>query len=176
MDHQQHSTGAQWLARLLAQRGARHITTVDDAAAQPLYRALAEAGIRRVPARHAGCAGYIAQGMARVSGHAGVCVVPSGAAVADLLPALADAHADAVPLVALIVTRGTPSVHTGWLVDRITRIHFDLHDAEALSDLVPEAFRVAEHERAGPVAVQLPEALLRAPAACAAPGVVALSA
>ena len=90
-------TGAQWITRFLEARGVRRVAGIPGGAVLPLYRALADAGIDHVLTRHEQGAAFVAQGMARVSGRAAVCIATSGPGLTNLLTALADAHADSVP-------------------------------------------------------------------------------
>lgn len=157
--------GAEFITRYLEQQGVVDVVGIPGGALLPLYRALADSRLRHVLARHEQGAAFIAQGMARVSGRAGVCLATSGPGVTNLLTALADAKADSVPLVALcgqvpralIGTDAFQEVKTGHLVDSITKAHFEIRAAEDLVDLLPEAFRIAESGRPGPVVLDIPK-------------------
>ncbi|HEY0973918.1 MAG TPA: biosynthetic-type acetolactate synthase large subunit [Solimonas sp.] len=157
--------GAEFITRYLEQQGVVDVVGIPGGALLPLYRALADSRLRHVLARHEQGAAFVAQGMARVSGRAGVCLATSGPGVTNLLTALADAKADSVPLVALcgqvpralIGTDAFQEVKTGHLVDSITKAHFEIRAAEDLIDLLPEAFRIAESGRPGPVVLDIPK-------------------
>jgi thiamine pyrophosphate-dependent acetolactate synthase large subunit-like protein len=189
--------GAELIAHHLGTEGVRHVVGPLAADAGdtllPLYRTLADTHLVHVPARHEQGAGFIAQGIARVSGRAGVCLSASAGGVAGLLGAIADAHMDAVPLVA-ICGRATPAasrsaLRTGHLVDAVTKTHFEIREVGDLVDALPEAFRVAESGRHGPVLIEvtkdvqtarlrlaaLPTAAAREPAAEAAPTTAAIA-
>ncbi len=72
-------TGAQLIVRLLERQGVRTIAGIPGGAILPFYDALsASAQIRHVLARHEQGAGFMAQGMARVSGVPQVCIASSG--------------------------------------------------------------------------------------------------
>ncbi len=157
--------GAEFIVRYLEQQGVRQVVGIPGGALLPLYRALADSRLQHVLARHEQGAGFIAQGMARVSGRAAVCLATSGPGVTNLLTTLADAKADSVPLVALcgqvpralIGTDAFQEVKTGHLVDTLTKAHFEIRAAEDLIDLLPEAFRIAESGRPGPVVLDIPK-------------------
>ncbi len=72
------TTGSRLLIKLLERQGVTHISGVPGGANLPMYDALTSSGIRHVLARHEQGAGFIAQGMARVSGRAQVCFASSG--------------------------------------------------------------------------------------------------
>ena len=94
--------GAQITVRLLERQGVRLVSGIPGGAILPLYDALGQsAQIRHVLARHEQGAGFIAQGMARVSGEVAVCLATSGPGVTNLLTAITDAKMDSVALVAI---------------------------------------------------------------------------
>ena len=160
-------TGAQWITRFLEARGVQRVAGIPGGAVLPLYRALADAGIDHVLTRHEQGAGFVAQGMARASGRAGVCIVTSGPGLTNLLTALADARADSVPMVAIVgqvprALRGTDAfqeVDTAALVASVTKACVEIRDPDDLPGWMHEAFRVAESGRPGPVVVELPRDL-----------------
>ncbi|NGY06935.1 biosynthetic-type acetolactate synthase large subunit [Solimonas terrae] len=163
--------GANLITRFLEARmdalgaSAGIVAGIPGGALLPLYRALADSRLTHVLARHEQGAGFIAQGIARVSGHAGVCLATSGPGLTNTVTALADAKADSVPLVcfagqvprALIGSDAFQEVRTGHIVDSITKAHFELRAAADLVHLLPEAFRIAESGRPGPVLIELPK-------------------
>lgn len=157
--------GAELIIRFLETRGVTHVAGIPGGALLPLYRALADSRLVHVLARHEQGAGFIAQGIARISGHAGVCLATSGPGVTNLLTAIADAKADSVPLVAicgqvpraLIGTDAFQEIRTGRIVDSITKAHFEVRAVDDLVDVLPEAFRIAESGRPGPVVIDVPK-------------------
>ena len=85
-------SGADLIVRLLERQGVTTVAGIPGGAVLPLYDALARAGtIRHVLARHEQGAGFIAQGMARATGHPGVCIASSGPGATNLITAIADA-------------------------------------------------------------------------------------
>src|SRR3546814_4456660 len=138
--------GATLITRFLEARmdalgaSAGIVAGIPGGALLPLYRALADSRLTHVLARHEQGAGFIAQGIARVSGHAGICLATSGPGVTNTVTALADAKADSVPLIcfagqvprALIGTDAFPEVRTGHIVDSITK-RSDEHKSELQS-------------------------------------------
>jgi acetolactate synthase, large subunit (EC 2.2.1.6) len=150
--------GAELIIRFLERRGTPFVAGIPGGAVLPLYHALGASSLRHVLARHEQGAAFIAQGYARMTGRAGVCIVTSGPGVTNAITALADARADSVPLVCLAgqvprALRGTDAfqeVPTGFLVEPITKAQFAPESAAELADLLPEAFRVAESGRPGP--------------------------
>ncbi|MCX9155124.1 acetolactate synthase large subunit [Niveibacterium sp. 24ML] len=159
-------TGAQLLVRLLEAQGVDTIAGIPGGAALPLYDALASAGtIRHVLARHEQGAGFIAQGIARASGKAAVCMSSSGPGATNLVTAIADAKLDSIPLVCItgqvplpmIGTDAFQEVDTYGLSIPVTKHNYLVRDAEALPQVIDDAFRIAQSGRPGPVWVDIPK-------------------
>ncbi len=158
-------TGAHLLRTLLERQGVRIIAGIPGGANLPFYDALHGSAIRHILARHEQGAGFIAQGMARVTGRAGVCVATSGPGATNLLTAIADARLDSVPLVALtgqvsqpfIGTDAFQEVDTYGLTLPVTKHNFLVRRAAELLEVVPLAFQLAESGRPGPVAIDVPK-------------------
>jgi acetolactate synthase-1/2/3 large subunit len=159
-------SGAEVIVRSLEQQGVRVIAGIPGGALLPLYEALSRCSrIRHVLARHEQSAGFIAQGMARITGRAAVCLATSGPGVTNILTALADAKLDSVPLVCiagqvpthLIGTDAFQEVATVDLAKPITKAAFFASRADELGELIAEAFRIAESGRPGPVLIDVPK-------------------
>lgn len=158
------ATGARIVARCLVRQGITTLAGIPGGANLPLFDALAEEPIRIVLARHEQGAGFICQGMARVTGKPQVCVATSGPGAMNLLTAIADAKADSVPMVCLTgqVSRGLIGTDAFQEVDvygltiPIAKHNYLVRRAEDLLRVIPEAFRVAASGRPGPVVVDIP--------------------
>lgn len=57
--------------------------------------------VRHVLVRHEQCAGHMADGYARATGSVAVCLATSGPGATNLVTAIATAHMDSVPMVAI---------------------------------------------------------------------------
>ncbi len=166
-------SGANLLRLLLERQGVRLIAGIPGGANLPFYDALhapeprtdRRGTIRHILARHEQGAGFIAHGLARVTGRAGVCLATSGPGATNLLTAIADARLDSVPLVALtgqvpramIGTDAFQEVDTYGLTLPVTKHNFLVRDAAELLEVVPLAFQLAESGRPGPVAIDVPK-------------------
>jgi acetolactate synthase I/II/III large subunit len=161
-------TGAILLRTLLERQGIHTIAGIPGGAILPFYDALHDGRIRHILTRHEQGAGFIAQGMARVTGRAAVCVATSGPGATNLLTAIADARLDSIPLVAitgqvpqaLIGTDAFQEVDTYGLTLPITKHNFLVRSAAELLGVIPLAFQIAESGRPGPVAVDVPKDVL----------------
>ena len=158
-------TGAQILINLLERQGIEIIPGMPGGANLPMYDALYDSSIRHVLARHEQGAGFMAQGMARVTGNPAVCFGTSGPGATNLITAIADARMDSIPLIAitgqvpraLIGTDAFQEVDTCGLTLPITKQNFLVHSAEELVNIIPAAFRIASSGRPGPVVVDVPK-------------------
>jgi len=159
-------TGAQLIVTLLERQGIRLIAGIPGGSNLPLYDALSASRlIRHVLARHEQGAGFMAQGMVRVTGRAQVCFATSGPGATNILTAIADAKLDSVPVVCitgqvpagLIGTDAFQEVDTYGLTIPITKHNFLVRSAEELPAVIPEAFRIAASGRPGPVLIDVPK-------------------
>ena len=83
-------TGAEIITRSLERQGIQTVVGIPGGANLPLYDALGRSRIRHVLARHEQGAGFIAQGIARATGRAAVCMGTSGPGATNLLTPIAD--------------------------------------------------------------------------------------
>ncbi len=158
-------TGSQLIIRLLERQGITTIAGIPGGANLPLYDALRSSRIRHVLARHEQGAGFIAQGIARVTGNPAVCFGTSGPGATNLLTAVADAKLDSIPLIAitgqvpraLIGTDAFQEINTFGLSLPITKHNFLVRSAGDLLEVIPRAFRIAASGRPGPVLVDVPK-------------------
>jgi len=163
-------SGAEILRTLLERQGIHTLAGIPGGAILPFYDALHDSAITHVLARHEQGAGFIAQGMARVTGRAAVCLATSGPGATNLLTAIADARLDSIPLVAitaqvsqaLIGTDAFQEVDMYGLTVPITKHNFLVRSVEELLETIPLAFTLAESGRPGPVAVDIPKDVLNA--------------
>ncbi len=158
-------TGAEIVMKLLERQGIKRVAGIPGGANLPLYNALNKSKIRHILVRHEQAAGFIAQGEARRTGRAAVCFATSGPGAMNLLTAIADAKLDSIPIVAitgqvasnLIGTDSFQEVDTFGLSFPITKHSYLAKKPEELLEIIPEAFRIAESDRPGPVLIDIPK-------------------
>ena len=103
-------TGAQAIVRSLELLGVDTIFGLPGGAILPTYDPLMDSKkIRHILVRHEQGAGHAAEGYASASGKLGVCIATSGPGATNLVTAIADAHMDSVPMLA--ITGQVPSTH-----------------------------------------------------------------
>lgn len=157
-------TGSQIIINLLKQNGIDTVAGIPGGSILPLYDELYNSSINHVLVRQEQAAGFIAQGMARVSGKAAVCMATSGPGAMNLLTSIADARCDSIPLVAftgqvntnLIGTDAFQEADTFGLSFPITKHSMMVKTPEELIRAVPLAFAIAESGRPGPVLIDVP--------------------
>lgn len=164
------ATGSEIITELLMRKGIRVVAGIPGGANLPLYHALSKSPIRHVLARQEQAAGFIAQGIARTTGKAAVCLATSGPGATNLLTAIADAKLDSVPIIAitgqvptsLIGTDAFQEVDTYGMSVPITKHNFLVRSAEELLTVIPLAFQIAEEGRPGPVLIDVPKDVQKA--------------
>jgi acetolactate synthase I/II/III large subunit len=159
-------TGAQILCRTLLDEGVDVLFGYPGGAIMPLYHALPEfPELRHVLVRHEQAAAHAADGYARVSGRAGVCVATSGPGATNLVTGLATAHMDSTPVVAITgqVARSMigrdafQETDIIGITQPITKHSRLIEDVEEIEEAVREAFYVAQEGRPGPVLLDIPK-------------------
>jgi acetolactate synthase-1/2/3 large subunit len=166
-------TGSQILCRTLLEQGVDLLFGYPGGAIMPFYHALPEyPALRHVLVRHEQAAAHAADGYARATGRAGVCVATSGPGATNLVTGLATAHMDSTPVVA--ITGQVPRAMIGrdafqetdiiGITQPITKHSVLVEDVEDLADAVREALAIAVEGRPGPVLVDVPKDVQQAKA------------
>ncbi len=159
-------TGSQILCRALLEEGVDVLFGYPGGAIMPFYHALPEfPGLRHVLVRHEQAAAHAADGYARASGRAGVCVATSGPGATNLVTGLATAHMDNTPVVAITGQVPRPMIGRDafqetdiiGITQPITKHSRLVEDVEEIADAVHEAFAVAMEGRRGPVLLDIPK-------------------
>jgi len=150
----------------LERQGIKTIAGIPGGANLPMYDALGQSdNIKHVLTRHEQGAGFIAQGMARVTGEPAVFFATSGPGATNTLTAIADAKLDSIPIIcitgqvplSMIGTDAFQEVDTYGLSVPITKHNFLVRSVEELFDVIPNAFRIASSGRPGPVVIDVPK-------------------
>jgi acetolactate synthase-1/2/3 large subunit len=147
-----------------------------------IFDALYEAPIRFILTRHEQAAAHAADGYARASGRAGVCIATSGPGATNLVTGIATAAMDSIPLVALTGQVSTPMIGNDAFQEAdivgitrpITKHNYLVNRVEDLPRILKEAFVIATTGRPGPVLIDLPKDILRAETSVPYPSTVKL--
>ena len=158
--------GAEILVACLEREGVDTIFAYPGGASMPIHQALTKSTkIRTILPRHEQGGVFAAEGYARVTGRAGVCMATSGPGATNLLSGIADAYMDSVPLVA--ITGQVPQ----WMIGRgafqetdvfgltlpIVKHSYLVWDINDIPRVVKEAFHIAQSGRPGPVLIDVPK-------------------
>src|SRR5829696_6956121 len=93
-------TGAEMVVRTLEARGTEFVFGIPGAKIDSVFNALVDSKIQTIVCRHEQNAAFIAGGIGRMTGKAGVAIVTSGPGVSNLVTGLATANSEGDPLVA----------------------------------------------------------------------------
>jgi len=93
--------GAELVVRTLEMQGVTHVFGVPGAKIDSVFNALVDSTIETVVCRHEQNAAFIAGGIGRMTGKAGVAIATSGPGVSNLTTGLATANSEGDPVVAL---------------------------------------------------------------------------
>lgn len=147
----------------------------------PLYAAARQQGFRHILMRDERNAACAADAYARVSGRIGVCDATVGPGATNLVSGLAEAHASAIPVLAIVADVKTEREHlrVRGIASQAMEQHAMLHSVSkrvsrvhapaGLSSAFTDAVRTAVTGRAGPAILEIPEDVFFAPAAGDAP-------
>ena len=158
--------GASILVASLEREGVDTIFAYPGGASMPIHQALTRSKkIRTILPRHEQGGVFAAEGYARATGRAGVCMATSGPGATNLISGIADAYMDSIPLVA--ITGQVPQAMIGkgafqetdifGLTLPIMKHSYLVTDVNDIARIVKEAFHIAQTGRPGPVIVDIPK-------------------
>ncbi|MFM8419588.1 MAG: biosynthetic-type acetolactate synthase large subunit [Verrucomicrobiota bacterium] len=157
--------GRDIFVRALERAGVEVIFAYPGGASMELHQSLTQSSIRTILPRHEQGGSFAAEGYARATGKAGVCMGTSGPGATNLVTAIADAFMDSCPLVAItgqvpqaMIGRGafqeTDMIGVTMPIVKHSYLVTDIHD---IPRIVAEAFYIAESGRPGPVVIDFPK-------------------
>lgn len=119
--------------------------------------------ITHVLTSHEQGAAHAADGYARATGKAGVCMATSGPGATNLVTGIATAYMDSVPMVAITANVGVnmlgkdsfQEIDIAGVVMPITKHSFIVKNVEDLAPTIRRAFKIAKSGRPGPVLVDI---------------------
>ena len=165
-------SGAQILIESLAREGTEAVFGYPGGVTLPIYDVLYDHTLRHVLVRHEQNAAFAAQGYARATGKAGVCMATSGPGATNLTTGLVDALMDSIPVVAitgqvpqgLIGRDAFQEADTFGISRSATKHNYLVKDISELAQTIHEAFYIATSGRPGPVLVDITKDVLLAQA------------
>src|SRR5512145_3215124 len=165
-------SGSEILVACLEREGVEAIFAYPGGASMEIHQALTRSKIRTVLPHHEQGGVFAAEGYARATGRAGVCMATSGPGATNLVSGIADAYMDSVPLIA--ITGQVPQAMIGRGAFQETDIYgmtlpvvkhsYLITDINDIPRIIKEAFYIAQSGRPGPVLIDLPKNVQQAKA------------
>jgi acetolactate synthase-1/2/3 large subunit len=141
-------------------------------ASMEIHQSLTKSKIRTILPRHEQGGSFAAEGYARATGKAGVCMGTSGPGATNLVTAIADAYLDSCPLVAITGQVSQAMIGRGAFQETdiigvtlpVVKHSYLITDINDIPRIVKEAFYIAQSGRPGPVVIDLPKNIQQAKA------------
>jgi thiamine pyrophosphate-dependent acetolactate synthase large subunit-like protein len=173
--------GGRLVVDLLRAEGVRYIFGIVGSTFLDVLDALYDdRSVEYINVRHEQAAAFMADGLARVTGQPGVCLVTSGPGATNLLTGVASAYVAHSPVVSLV--GGIERAHQGKdafqefdlvsMFRPVTKTAVQIQQVERIPELLRGALRTAMSGRRGPVFVEIPRDVLServSPSAALAP-------
>src|SRR5580698_4014589 len=169
-------TGAQIVVESLERHGITHVFGIPGAKIDKVFDILKSSSIETVVCRHEQNAAFIAGGIGRLTGRAGVAIATSGPGVSNLTTGLLTANSEGDPIVALggavATSQSLKQVHQTFqgvsTFKPLTKFSAEANSPESIAETVANAFLAAESDRPGAAFVSLPKDVMESEANCEA--------
>src|SRR5271166_3299862 len=157
--------GAELVVKNLEAHGVGYVFGIPGAKIDRVFDSLLDSKIKTVACRHEQNAAFIAGGIGRMTGKAGVVLVTSGPGCSNLVTGLATATSEGDPVVAIggavSISNRLKQIHQSMdtvnLFRPITKFSAEIDSPEAVSEVIANAFRTAESGRAGAAFISAPQ-------------------
>ncbi len=157
-------TVAAAMVRALEYEGIKHIFGYPGAAICPFFDELIKSDIQNILVRHEANSGHAAAGYARITGGPAVCAATSGPGATNLITAIATAHMDSVPLIAItgqVISNqiGRDAFQEADITgasEPFVKHSFLVKDKNTIAEVIKKAFYIAGTGRPGPVLIDVP--------------------
>src|SRR5450755_854883 len=162
--------GRDILVEALERENVEVIFAYPGGASMEIHQSLTKSKIRTILPRHEQGGSFAAEGYARVTGKAGVCMGTSGPGATNLVTAIADAFMDSTPLIAITGQVTQAMIGRGAFQETdmigvtlpIVKHSYLITDINDIPRIVKEAFYIAQSGRPGPVVIDFPKNLQQA--------------
>src|SRR5437773_7290916 len=164
-------SGSEILVTCLEREGVDTIFAYPGGASMEIHQAVTRSKkIRTVLPRHEQGGAFAAEGYARATGKAGVCMATSGPGATNLVTGIADAFMDSVPLVAITGQVPQSMIGKGGFQETdifgmtlpVVKHSYLVTDINEIPRIVKEAFHIAQTGRPGPVLIDVPKNIQQA--------------
>jgi len=157
--------GRDILVAALEREGVEVMFAYPGGASMEIHQSLTRSKIRTILPRHEQGGSFAAEGYARATGKAGVCMGTSGPGATNLVTAIADAYMDSCPLIAITGQVNQNMIGRGAFQETdiigvtlpIVKHSYLVTDVNDIPRIVKEAFYIAQSGRPGPVVIDVPK-------------------
>lgn len=157
--------GRDILVEGLEREGVEVIFAYPGGASMEIHQSLTKSKIRTILPRHEQGGSFAAEGYARATGKAGVCMGTSGPGATNLVTAIADAYMDSCPLIAITGQVNQNMIGRGAFQETdiigvtlpIVKHSYLITNVNDIARVVKEAFYIAQSGRPGPVVIDFPK-------------------
>jgi acetolactate synthase-1/2/3 large subunit len=158
-------SGAELLVKSLEAQGVEYVFGIPGAKVDKVFDTLLDSKIKTVVCRHEQNAAFIAAGIGRMTGKAGVALVTSGPGASNLVTGFATATSEGDPVVGIggsvpvadRLKQLHQSMDTVDLFRPVTKFSAEIDSPSAISEVVANAFRAAESGRPGAAFISAPK-------------------
>jgi acetolactate synthase I/II/III large subunit len=158
-------SGAELLVKSLEAQGIEYVFGIPGAKVDKVFDTLLDSKIRTIVCRHEQNAAFIAAGIGRMTGKAGVALVTSGPGASNLVTGFATATSEGDPVVGIAgsvpvadrLKQLHQSMDTVDLFRPVTKFSAEIDSPSAISEVVANAFRAAESGRPGAAFISAPK-------------------
>lgn len=157
--------GADLIVESLINHDVKYIFGIPGAKIDKVFDSLLDKGPELIVARHEQNAAFMAQAVGRITGEPGVVIATSGPGASNLATGLvtATAEGDAVLAIGGQVKRGDllkrthQSMNNAALFEPITKYSAEVQDADTLSEIVANAYRLSKSGKPGASFISIPQ-------------------
>lgn len=152
------------MVRALEEEGIKHIFGYPGAAICPFFDELIKSDIQNILVRHEANSGHSASGYARITGKPAVCAATSGPGATNLITAIATAHMDSIPMIA--ITGQVVSNQLGrdafqeaditGAAEPFVKHSYLVKNPDDIGEVIKKSFYIAQTGRPGPVLIDVP--------------------
>jgi acetolactate synthase I/II/III large subunit len=158
-------SGAELLVKSLEAQGVEYVFGIPGAKVDKVFDTLLDSKIKTIVCRHEQNAAFIAAGIGRMTGKAGVALVTSGPGASNLVTGFATATSEGDPVVGIggsvpvadRLKQLHQSMDTVNLFRPVTKFSAEIDSPSAISEVVANAFRAAESGRPGAAFISAPK-------------------
>src|SRR6201984_948206 len=145
-------TGAELLVRSWEKARVEYVFGIPGAKIDKVFDTLSDSKIKTIVCRHEQNAAFIAAGIGRLTGKAGVTLVTSGPGCSNLATGLATATSEGDPVVAIggavPVENALKQIHQSMdqvaLLRPVTKFSAEINSSNTVGEVVANAFQIAE--------------------------------